>query len=81
MRSLRLSLPLAVALSACPPPPSGQDAGCPSGQVMCGSQCVDTTRDHEHCGACGAACAQAEVCSMGACGLTCGGGALHCGTS
>ncbi len=43
------------------------------------ARCVDTQLDPKNCGSCGKACAQGEVCSNGACALTCTGGTTKCG--
>ncbi|HZS42441.1 MAG TPA: hypothetical protein VFF06_36675, partial [Polyangia bacterium] len=42
--------------------------GC-RGQALCGSDCVDLTTSHAHCGQCANACAK---------NLTCAGGTCHC---
>ncbi|MET0341542.1 MAG: hypothetical protein ABW252_11125 [Polyangiales bacterium] len=48
------------------------DAGaCPVGQAHCGEACVDLKSSLAHCGACANACSSGEVCSSGACALTC----------
>ncbi|MBI4704383.1 MAG: hypothetical protein HY744_25035 [Deltaproteobacteria bacterium] len=57
----------------------GAASGCPAGLTGCGGQCVDTDIDPSHCGACGQACAEDQVCSAGTCGLGCLGGATRCG--
>ena len=73
-------------------PPDGGFA-CPPGQARCGAACVSFATDPGACGACGHACAAAEVCSLGACAATCankladcagacvdlGSDAAHCG--
>jgi hypothetical protein len=55
--------------------------GCPVTQLMCAGVCTDTSGDGKNCGECGKACVAGEVCSAGACALTCGGGTTKCGTS
>ena len=62
---------------------SVRDAGPPTcvGTKLCGSTCIDTALDRENCGGCGITCPSSEVCSVGACALTCGGGTTFCGTS
>lgn len=49
-------------------------SGCPSGQTLCGTSCVDTDRALSHCGRCDAPCdaMRADTCASGAC--ACGGG-------
>lgn len=48
---------------------------CPSGQTRCGSTCIDTSSDANHCGACGMVCAgrtnSTVNCAMGRCTYTC----------
>jgi Fibrinogen beta and gamma chains, C-terminal globular domain/Stigma-specific protein, Stig1 len=39
---------------------------CPTGQTYCNGACVDTSRDSNNCGACGAACTN-QNCVAGAC--------------
>jgi hypothetical protein len=60
-------------------------AGCPAEGVdcgdaleECGGACVDTSSDDRNCGACGASCAQAQVCAEGSC--QCQAGATLCGS-
>lgn len=59
------------------------DAGtCASSlQVVCGSACADLQKDPGNCGACGKACAAGELCSLGTCATSCGGGTMQCGQS
>jgi DNA-binding beta-propeller fold protein YncE len=40
---------------------------CPTRQIVCNRQCVDTARDALHCGACGQRCAVGERCEEGRC--------------
>lgn len=51
------------------PRDSGTDAGpeCEPGLAACGGECVDTTTDLAHCGACDNACAATDLCRDGAC--------------
>ncbi len=58
---------------------AGGSASCGAGTSLCGDACVDTAHDPAHCGACGAACAEGEVCSMGQCAIECLGGSTKCG--
>jgi len=60
-------------------------AGCPAqgvdcGELLtgCGGTCVDASSDDRNCGACGNACAQAEVCVAGSC--QCAPNATQCGS-
>lgn len=56
-----------------------RDAGpCPSWQTNCDRRCVDTSRDRINCGACGKACADGYVCSLGECKLSCPDGLQKC---
>ncbi len=48
------------------------------GTTLCDGGCVDTDFDLFHCGDCGVACGEDEVCSAGQCGLTCVGGTTLC---
>ncbi len=51
----------------------GDTTSCPAELVECDGSCVDTRSDRAHCGACDDACDAGELCSGGACALTCGG--------
>lgn len=42
-------------------------AVCGEGQVACGQGCVDVTSDARHCGACGNACGERQLCQGSAC--------------
>jgi len=57
---------------------TGSDAsgGCASPSVMCGSTCVQTSNDPDHCGSCDNACSGSKVCSAGKCGTSCTSGTL-----
>jgi hypothetical protein len=60
---------------------------CPAGQLACGQKCVDPFTDRAYCGASGACsglaagqiCGAGEVCSAGACALSCPVTQLACG--
>lgn len=47
-----------------------QTVACVSGQTNCDGQCADLQSDENHCGTCGTACADGDVCDSGAC-VTC----------
>src|ERR1019366_4645800 len=57
-------------------------SGCATGQVRCGSSCVDTTSDPTNCGTCGTACPAAlnasRTCSASVCGQSCLAGYADC---
>ncbi len=44
--------------------------GCPGLTTRCGSDCVLTTVDPDHCGACGVVCGATEVCFSSGCAAT-----------
>jgi Lectin C-type domain/Stigma-specific protein, Stig1 len=51
-------------------PDATVDAGppaCPSGTDRCGSECVDTSSESNHCGDCDTVCSTAQVCTAGSC--------------
>lgn len=48
---------------------------CSGTKQSCGGLCFDTSRDHDHCGGCGTACAANEACSAGHC---CAAGMSYC---
>ncbi len=56
------------------------DAGpeCEAPAIACGDECVDTSRDRDHCGACGASCAGGELCVGGVCSTSCPAGQIAC---
>jgi len=73
--------------------PSGQVCGdgtcqvsCPVGQINCGGTCIVPGTDRDHCGAsgncllanAGAVCAAGQVCTSGACQVSCPGGQINC---
>ena len=45
----------------------GSGPSCPTGRVLCGTECVDTTADPRHCGGCGVACGTNQVCATSGC--------------
>jgi hypothetical protein len=58
---------------------------CDAGETACAApasggveRCVDTSRDPEHCGACGVRCGYGELCDNGRCGVRCGVGFTAC---
>lgn len=46
---------------------SGQPVSCTGGNLQCGGSCVDTKTNNQHCGACGNACSNGQVCGDGKC--------------
>src|SRR5581483_1580826 len=60
-------------------PDGGGTSACTPGQVICGGACSDPKKDPDNCGACGNACKQGELCSMGTCVTACAGGSTACG--
>src|SRR5439155_20912597 len=66
---------LALAATACG---GGTNATCPVGQTSCGGRCIDTSNDHDHCGACGSACSASLVCGGGQCADSCPLGQAVC---
>ena len=56
----------------------GSDEGCLQGQTTCGGICVNTLADPAHCGGCGSACADGEVCEAGGCVAECTAGLASC---
>jgi hypothetical protein len=60
---------------------------CPTGNIVCGTNCVDPQTDHDHCGAsgdctgasAGLTCSSGETCSAGTCTLGCVAGLVYCG--
>ncbi|MEC7519308.1 MAG: MXAN_6577-like cysteine-rich protein [Myxococcota bacterium] len=88
-RKLWMSLLVAsvVALSGCDGGGGVPDGGlvqpdgarlCTGGETRCDGTCVDTSRDEDHCGACGNVCGTAEACVEGACALVCPSGQEAC---
>ncbi len=47
------------------------DTSCMPGQTRCGEQCVTLAADPAHCGQCGQACSDGQVCSLGSCADSC----------
>jgi hypothetical protein len=58
-----------IALMGCDddPAPGMVISTCTTGEVACGSACVDTQSDSAHCGACGMTCPGGQICSAGSC--------------
>lgn len=48
-------------------PDAGDAATCKVTETRCGTECVDTRTNGEHCGACGRACSRDAYCAGGAC--------------
>jgi len=57
-----------------PPPPVVRDGGTCM-DSLCGQECVNLATDEQHCGACGAVCADGLLCTGGGC---CPSGATSC---
>lgn len=61
------------------------ESGCPTGQTLCGTSCVDPLTSFPHCGTCGMACdaTRSDRCMNGNCrcgsGPTCSGSQVCCG--
>jgi hypothetical protein len=45
----------------------GGTVTCPGGLTLCGRECVDTSEDPRHCGACNNACPAGQVCQSSQC--------------
>ena len=54
---------------------------CPAGQAICGSTCVNTANDPQHCGSCDKSCSTSEVCGGSTCVLVCQSGTTSCSGS
>lgn len=57
---------------------AGGSCQCPTGQTLCGGQCVDTQTDEANCSTCNAPCAAGRACIAGAC-VNCATGQTLCG--
>lgn len=60
---------------------AGNGGACAGDLRVCGEACVDIRYDPDHCGDCGKACDDGQVCSEGVCGLACGVGMVTCADS
>ncbi len=60
----------------------GEGAGgspfCGPGEVLCGKECVDTSKSFQHCGGCFSPCDPDEVCSGGECSGGCPPSLVEC---
>lgn len=56
----------------------GSDGACPAPNITCEGQCIDTRANARNCGACGLACAPAEICTDGRCQQGCAAGQTTC---
>ena len=54
---------LAIGATGC----GGSSDGCPGDLSKCDGECVDTTTDRSHCGACGTTCPNGQLCVAGSC--------------
>ncbi|MBK8239710.1 MAG: hypothetical protein IPK74_29660 [Deltaproteobacteria bacterium] len=79
LASLALSLSLGCALQYVVP--LDDDAICERLDVVCGERCVDLEQDRNHCGACGVACSDDQLCVEGECVAACTTGTTVCGNS
>ncbi len=52
---------------------------CSPGTTACGNDCVNGWNDPKHCGTCGNACKDGEVCTLGECKSACDNGLTVCG--
>ncbi len=57
---------------------STADVACATGELRCGSLCVDTKSAHDNCGVCGKICGAAEACVAGGCSTSCPAGQAVC---
>lgn len=55
----------ALALAACGP--SATEGDCTDLEAFCDGECVDTSTDPDHCGACGVACFAGQTCEANLC--------------
>ena len=96
VRRVRATIVSAVLAASCsfdlPPPRVGSDAasdtaaphdsGCPMGRISCGSACVDSNVDPQHCGDCTTACGSGThavpICAAGHCASACETGFVNC---
>ncbi len=71
-------LALAILLTSTACSESADPAPCEAGRIRCGDACVDPGSDPSHCGACGTACEEGEVCSLGSCEASCAAPRTDC---
>jgi hypothetical protein len=69
---LSVLLVLAAPLAACSPT-------CPETQTLCGQTCTHVRSDNLHCGRCGNACGEGQVCDEGTCRVSCQPHLTDCG--
>lgn len=90
-RNLWILLGCTLAIGCGSPPPVAPDGGrddagsldagppsCPTGTMLCGSECVNTDESRIHCGDCDSACGAGEACVDGACDIVCPSGQTEC---
>lgn len=64
----------------CKPGSPNAPLTCKSGEIICGSSCVNAKQDKNNCGDCGVKCGSGESCIAGQCKNSgCGNGATDCG--
>ncbi len=73
------ALAIVVGASGCGSS-SGGDTGCPAGESLCDSRCIDTQSDPLRCGDCDSTCSlDAPLCELGSCVANCSAGFQNCG--
>lgn len=81
VRPLALTLSLSLGCALQYVVPLEGDALCERLEVVCGERCVDLEQDRNHCGACGRACGDDQLCVDGSCTAACTAGTTVCGNS
>lgn len=81
-RILRWAIPILCSALAAACSDEGAGDPCVGPLLRCDAECVDTEKDSNHCGACGARCHPGETCDGGRCISSCSEeGRLRCGDS
>jgi hypothetical protein len=60
---------------------SGIELVCPVDRTLCGTRCVDVTKDPAFCGSCTKACDVGQVCSRGECRVSCQARLTNCSSA